>query len=257
MSETEPSGSTPAAFRHGEVAQTRAEIEQQRRALLMNEYQPVAVVGPEKGGKRPIAQGWQKSTGLPVWDPEAPNTGIICDGLRAIDVDVDGPDAPGIIALIQETLGPAPMRTRSNSSRALLLYRALEGAPRKRTLLLGTKLPHLSGRKQHVDKIEVLGRGQQFVAYGTHGTGVSLQWSNSSPLDTPWGDLTAVSEEQIEALFADISERFATPTLEATEAAHSKVAWEGPAPADCNKSAIRWPSDLEHQTFKRTHIRQP
>ena len=65
--------------------------------------------------------------------------------------------------------GTTIIRTRENSARCLLVYRAAEGLPRKRRLV------GASHTDDHACKIEVLGKGQQFVAYGRHPSGVELQ----------------------------------------------------------------------------------
>ncbi|WP_048708732.1 DUF3987 domain-containing protein [Microvirga massiliensis] len=215
---------------------THGQIEELRAALLDNGYQPVAVYGPSKGGKKPFGNKWQNATGMPKWHPDAPNTGINSRGLRAIDIDVDEQDAEAIRALIVARLGPAPIRTRSNSGRSLLLYRAAEGEPGKRAVELDGKSPPAPGEKpRRVDKVEVLGRGQQFVAYGTHETGAPLEWLGVSPLDTPRSELRAVTENQIEALLAEIFERFATPAvkvaMEINEAPEAPDGLPEPRPA--------------------------
>jgi hypothetical protein len=208
---------------------TRGQIEEMRAALLGNGYQPVPVYGPKDGGKKPFGNKWQNATGMPKWHPDAPNTGINCHGLRAIDIDVDELDAEGIRALVVDRLGPAPIRTRSNSGRSLLLYRAAESEPGKRVVELDKKPPPPPGeRPPRVDKIEVLGRGQQFVAYGTHETGVPLAWFDTSPLDTPRGELTAVTEEQIEALLGEIFDRFATSAARAGKTREAARTTSGP-----------------------------
>lgn len=56
------------------------------------------------------------------------------------------------------------MRVRDNSPCRLLPYRAAEGEPPKR---------RIAGRH---GKVEVLGRGQQFMAYGRHPSGAELCW---------------------------------------------------------------------------------
>lgn len=197
---------------------TRAHVENLRSRLFANGYQPVPVVGPDRGGKASLVDGWRKITGVPPWSSKMPNTGINCSGLRVIDIDVDELDALGVRALIFERLGPAPMRTRENSSRAALFYRAAEGKPGKREVVLDKKPPPRLGEKQHVDKVEVLGDGQQVVAYGTHETWVPLEWPDASPLDTPRDELTAVTEEQIDDLLKEIFECFATDAAKASEA---------------------------------------
>jgi hypothetical protein len=135
----------------------------------------------------------------------ASNTGILCDGLRAIDLDID---QHALAAEVQETagglLGPTLVRSRPNSSRCLLLYCAAEGSPAKITLT-GT-----------LGKIEVLGRGQQFVAFGTHPSGAPFRWSPAAPGTVTRDSLPAVSETAIAAFL-----RVAAPLIEARQLARS------------------------------------
>jgi putative DNA primase/helicase len=202
---------------HQDMAR-RADVEVLRHTLSANGYQPVAVAGivpgDEKSGKNPIQSDWQNLTGMPAWSP---NTGILCVGLRAIDVDEDDPEkAAGIRRLIEARLGPGPVRVRSNSGRCLLLYRAAEGVPVKQVVRLDDK-PKGS-------KVEVLGKGQQFVAFGKHWTDVELEWANGSPLDTPRDDLPSVNEETLKVLLDDIFEEHATPAAKAARAAKEREA---------------------------------
>jgi hypothetical protein len=117
----------------------------------------------------------------------------LCDGLRAIDIDIDEPmRAVEVQMTVESHLGVSTVvRTRGNSSRLLIVYRAAEGGePRKVTL-----------SSDH-GKIEVLGYGQQFVAYGTHYSGAELEWLNGSPLTVPRDRLPAVTEAQVAACLA-------------------------------------------------------
>lgn len=141
----------------------------------------------EKRAKQdpPIALRWR--------DPLELNTGILCDGLRPIDVDVeDATIAARIRATAIFMLGEAPMRVRDNSARCLLLYRAAEGEPHKR------KLEGAHG------KVEILGVGNQFVAYGLHPSGSQLRWLNDEPRNTLRDSLPAVTEQQIDAFLAEV-----------------------------------------------------
>jgi hypothetical protein len=167
----------------GEKPSAQATIDDLRRQLLANGYQPIAV---ETGGKRPVAPNWQESTGLPRFEASATNTGILTVGLRAIDVDVDDPEKAALVSdSVLRHFGEAPLRTRTNSSRFSVLYRAAEGEPRKRIIKLAC------------GEIEVLGAGQQVVVLGDHPSGAQYQWQNASPLDTPRAELSAISAEQI------------------------------------------------------------
>jgi hypothetical protein len=155
----------------------------------------------EKPGKHPFGNGWQIAarrdppaavTDSPHFDTA--NTGILGDGLRPIDIDIEKPDVAARCADIAcEMLGTAPKRYRNNSARRLLLYRAGVGNPQK-LRVLGT-----------FGQIEVLGRGQQFVAFGDHVSGAHLQWDGDAPGDIRRNDLTAVSEDQITSFLAAIS----------------------------------------------------
>jgi putative DNA primase/helicase len=168
-------------------------------------YRPVAVYEPEAGGsspgKRPYGDDW---TGRARQTPpdtatSAPknhilNTGFLCDRLRALDIDVDHPEiVEAIIALAIRILGNAPMRFRTNSPRRLLLYRASEGEPPKR-FVIGSK-----------GKVEVLGRGQQFVAFGMHESGVEHHWAPLNFLDFHADTLIAVTEAQVDQFLQEVA----------------------------------------------------
>lgn len=168
-----------------------------RGKLWSNGYRPVGVYGVDQDcrspGKQPEGCAWQDrarqnppEAAVQPATPDALNTGLLCDGLRAIDVDVDDVAlAADVRCLAALTLGETIVRTRTNTGRCLLVYRAAGGGPRKRAL------NGLSG------KIEVLGRGQQFVAFGMHPSGVPLDWPGGSPESAPLRNLPSVTEDQI------------------------------------------------------------
>lgn len=148
----------------------------------------------ETNGKKPVGNDWP---GKARRDPpvavinsatsDALNTGILCDGLVVIDVDVDEPaTATEVERIALEMLGNALVRRRANSPRIALMYRAQHGEPAKRTLT-GT-----------TSKIEILGRGQQLVMDGTHESGVPYTWQYS-PTANHRDTLRPVSDEAITA----------------------------------------------------------
>jgi hypothetical protein len=167
-------------------------------------YRPVAVYTNDK---KPFGYDWEgrarrdpPDAAAAVPSNEALNTGILGDGLRAIDCDIDDPAiASDVQRLVLETLGPAPIRKRNNSSSSLLLYRAYAGEPKKRTL---------AGTHHHPPdircKVEALGHGQQFVADGFHPTGVPYQW-NFDPSQYPRDYLTTVTEPQMTAFLQSVA----------------------------------------------------
>ncbi|CAB4147375.1 DNA primase/polymerase, bifunctional, N-terminal [uncultured Caudovirales phage] len=170
-----------------------------RQQLWDAGFRPVPIYSPDAqhnaAGKAPRGADWGDKARLdpPAATVQAPsldalNTGILCDGLRAIDIDIDNPTiAHSIRAKCFDMFGETAMRYRTNSPRALLVYRAAEGAPPKR-VLTGT-----------FGKVEVLGRGQQFVGFGVHPSGADLQWMPDALGDISVDQLQAVTEDEITA----------------------------------------------------------
>lgn len=155
-----------------------------RKAVLANGYQPVAV---KTGEKVPAGTAWQMRRGLPPISDIALNTGIICEGLCPADIDVDDADAvEAIVKVFDEVAGHTPLvRGRPNSPRRLLLYRAPDGTrPKKRVIKLGS-----------LGKVELLGLGQQFVAYGMHPSGVEFEWPESGPDVVKRSDMLVLTPE--------------------------------------------------------------
>jgi hypothetical protein len=160
-------------------------------------FRPVPVFNADADvaspGKQPLGKAWQiDARRNPPFCANSPavahamNSGILCDGLRPIDFDIDdGALARQCCAIAVDMFGEAPIRTRQGSPRCLMLYRAAVGEPSKIVL---------PGR---LGKIEILGRGQQFVAFGMHPSGVELEWFPDPPGSEPRDTLPAVTEEGI------------------------------------------------------------
>jgi predicted P-loop ATPase len=136
--------------------------------------------------------------------------------VRALDVDVaDQALAHTILGFIEERIDPGsnlPLRYRKNSGKCLLAFR-LDGERRKRRM------------KVEGGIIEFLGDGQQFIAVGTHPSGVRYEWSGGLPDDFP-----VFSIEQFDALWSALAERFAIEPVE-TERPAREVAMPA-APVD-------------------------
>jgi hypothetical protein len=171
-----------------------------REDLWRNQYRPLAVYNhdedwTEAAGKLPSGKAWQERARL---DPpeavhaiaaNARNTGLLCDNLRAVDIDISDADmVAGVRFLAEGVLGSgALVRYRDNSPRILMLYRAAVPGQKKRRVAASKEVA-----------VEVLGHGQQFVAYGTHKTGARLLWeAGRSPDVVALADLPEVDEEQI------------------------------------------------------------
>lgn len=184
-----------------------AEVEALRAKIWANGFRPVAVhnavIGTKTTGKNPQGKDWgdrarqePPEAAAAAADSLCMNTGILGDGLRAIDIDIDDPAiAHEARWYVEEIFGETITRTRAGSRRCTLVYRAAEGAPRKRVV---------SG---DLGKVEILGAGQQFVAYGQHWeTGATLEWLNGSPADRRLESLPAVTEMQVGWLLQSLAE---------------------------------------------------
>jgi hypothetical protein len=129
-----------------------------------------------------------------------PGTGLLCDGLRVIDIDIDDPAIARQICDFLGQFGPAPYRFRQNSARRVYLYRADHGEPSKTALV----------NPLTQQRIDVLGKGCQVFAYGTHpGSGHILQW-HDGPEVTRRDDLAALADTDVQAILD-----FAAPLIAA------------------------------------------
>lgn len=112
--------------------------------------------------------------------------------VRGLDVDITDHDVvQRIVSLSADTLRVRiPIRRRNNSTKCLLGFR-LTGQMPKRVL------------KTHAGIIEFLGNGQQFIAIGTHPSGVRYEWD-------AFTDFPEVSLDAFEALWKELVTEFGT-----------------------------------------------
>lgn len=117
-----------------------------------------------------------------IWGdwPES-GIGIAAGRVIGIDIDVlDGEIAAKIEGLAKRLLGDTPAVRIGRAPKRLLVYRAAQP-------FAGFKYP----------PIEVLGQGQQFIAYGIHpDTGQAYDWPVESLADLSVADLPAITEAQ-------------------------------------------------------------
>lgn len=161
--------------------------------LLDNGYEPLPI---RPGTKRPVLTRWSDvpvdAASVEHWSQHYPGFGI---GLRTgrlvgLDIDLLDPDlAHRVGGLAQARLGETLMRVGQWPKR-LLLYRT--AAPFPKMALRG---------------VEVLGLGQQVVAFGLHpGTRQPYHWPlGETPLDMPLEDLPPVDAATCENLLAEIA----------------------------------------------------
>lgn len=157
--------------------------------------------------KVPEGFAWQKRALDRVFDNVAHtsmNTGIATAGLRAIDIDIDDAEiASKVRALAIEMLGNAPERSRANSCRTLLVYRASDGEPSKQSIVSaksenGKQVPIVANLDGKPAKVEILGKGQQFVAYGMHPSGAEFEWRNRELFDCNINSLVAITQGDVD-----------------------------------------------------------
>jgi hypothetical protein len=115
-------------------------------------------------------------------------------GLRALDVDVTDPVLAARIdaAISDHLMMLLPKRTRPNSSKFLMPFRLVGDFPKRHVKV---------GERQ---QIEFLGDGQQWVAAGTHPSGVRYEWSPAI------GKIPELAPELFEELWAALVEEFGT-----------------------------------------------
>jgi len=179
------------------------DIKTLRESLWKNGYRPIAVYTKQK---KPVGLKWTERARAnppeaavsPVY-PYCMSTAILCDGLRAVDIDIQDMDlALHIRNIAFELLGKGPIRTRSGTGKNLILYKALEGSPARKQVL---------GNNEYTGcAVEILGHGRSFIGYGVHPEGMLYEWLNNIDLiRVPIDKLISVSEEKIDLFLSEIS----------------------------------------------------
>ena len=165
-------------------------------------YQPVPI---RPGGKAPMLDDWQAAHPVAHWLPRCASwgTGLLTATTPAIDIDVkDRELVRALLGLADDMLGGAPFRI---------------GQPPKVLLPFATETPFdkISGRwfglpgenwrapDYTPHRIEVLGAGQQFVAYAIYpGTRRPYRWARGEPMQIYRVDLPELTAELAQAYVA-------------------------------------------------------
>jgi hypothetical protein len=141
-----------------------------RLSLRANGYEPVPV-----SGKAAIAAGWtagemtdERIRAEHAEHPNATGTGLRTGHLVGVDIDIEDPaEIEKAVAVIERALGPSPFR-RVGSKGMMLCY------------WNNDPIRKIVARSTDGTRVEILGQGQQFVAYGIHpDTGRPYTWPNA------------------------------------------------------------------------------
>jgi hypothetical protein len=195
--------------------------------------QGYTVVPIQAGKKAPGFDGWQKSRptkaqiddwlkGGHKWS----GVGILTKNVPAIDIDVrDEEVALKIEAWVREHIGDSPLRI-GRAPKRLMMFRTDEPFRKLRS----TKYKDDWGDEH---QIEILGDGQQFVAYHKHpDTGKPYTWPNGdNPLNTRASDLPTLTVEQVEQLisyFDEIADELGWEVVKAARKASKAIDSDNP-----------------------------
>lgn len=181
-------------------------LAQHGQRLLDNGYHIVPI---RVGKKAPGFDGWEKSRAtrdqLKDWLDNGhrnAGVGILTKSTPAVDIDIrDEKVAMLMDAYVREHLGGTLVRI-GQAPKRLFLFRCDEPFRKMRTTV---RFDEWKEKQQ----IEVLGEGQQFVAYHKHpDTGKPYTWPDAgqNPLEVRVGDLPTVTVEQLEGLLAYFEE---------------------------------------------------
>jgi hypothetical protein len=181
-----------------------------RNTLRLAGYSPIPVCG-----KRPAPPGWQQKlqtnpVEIALWEklyPDANNTGILTKLTPTFDIDIRNPEAATAVEeLVRERFeerGYILVRT-GNAPKRAIPFRT--DAPFKK---IACDLVSPSGAKS--EKLELLGDGQQIVAFGVHpDTGKPYFWHGGEPGKVKWEDLPFLSADEALSLIRDAEQLLIT-----------------------------------------------
>jgi putative DNA primase/helicase len=188
--------------------------------LVARGYHPLPITPGTKAPDR--LPRWQKYEYSPADDARfaACGTGILAGDVLGVDIDV--PDVAVVKELLTwllQTYGVAPVRF-GNKPKTLAVYRAARTGSQRKMQTAVYKRGELKG------KVEVLAKGQQFVAYAIHpDTKQPYEWRGGDPLTVSADELPMLTGEQVSEIIEHCAARLAQ--------------WgEGPAPASPASSQL-------------------
>lgn len=186
-----------------------------RRRLIANGYRPVPCNGKAADGVDwPNSHATEADLHGDHW-VKATNTGIILgDQLLAVDIDVRDEHLAAELREMALSLGDGlpPVRI-GQAPKTLLLFRTPRGVKKHATKGVWQRgVPRAERIKVNKNQIEILGEGQQFVAFGTHpDTKRPYVWTpdSQSPLEIRLDDLPLIDLAKLDAFLNASSAIFA------------------------------------------------
>jgi hypothetical protein len=154
------------------------------------------------GHKAPAISDWQNSHAdeatVAGWIEKYPDAGVgvITENTPAIDIDcLDKDISYKLIKWVENNIGMAPVRI-GRKPKALMVFRTDEPFGKIRS---NEYVDFLGNR----NAVEVLAKGQQFVAYATHpDTAKPYTWPKKSLVDIRHADLPVLTREQAQEFVA-------------------------------------------------------
>lgn len=161
-------------------------------ALLKAGFKPIPV-----NGKRPVVEKWEEAPMHPdqidIWAERygTLNVGLRTEDMAAVDIDIYNVEAADIVEeAFVARFGPGLKRI-GEAPKRLLLYSA-------KTPGLKITSPWYKTMDGMEHRVEVLGIGQQFVAYGIHpDTKYPYRWIGDGPLDIERWQLNVVDRDEV------------------------------------------------------------
>ena len=195
------------------------------------------IIPVSKGTKRPALSNWSriKSTQelIKSWDADA-SIGITTGEVVAIDIDCyDKHVTNAIVKYCNQNIGRGLARI-GKAPKALLIFRT--DTPMSKSV--SSKYMDADG---NTNCVEILGKGQQLVAYGIHpDTQQEYRWPKACPYTVPVENLPTINAEQITKLFSFFD-----------NTAPSK--WE----RSSTGSALQQPAANQDNVLNFEHMKQP
>jgi hypothetical protein len=183
---------------------------------LANGYEIIPI---KPGTKRPPFDGWEDirctQKKLDRWienGREKHGVGILTRLTPLVDIDCRQPDIVDAMIVFAEKLLGETLQRVGHAPKTGLVYRAAEPFPKVNSkTFIDPDNPADDSGKAIGQKLEVLGDGQQFVAYAIHpDTGEPYRWlDKQGPHNTPADSLPEITRDQAEQLAAEF-ERLCT-----------------------------------------------